>query len=227
MATASMRKADSAGKASASNKGKETTRLLLIEVAEDLFGRHGIDGVSLRTIGRDAGSKNSAIIAYYFGTREGLIEAILDFRMTAIEERRSELIRKADAEGNGTDLTTLLHAQWLPVFEQKNRSGKHSFAHFLGNLARSDWIRLRHKMAPRFPVTGEIVARIRNAVNIEDTDLVGIRLQLAGFLVMGSIELIDLYSEDLIDNRLRKRLFNDAVEMAAQSLIAHAPSDTK
>ena len=201
------------------DRGREETRSLLIEVAEDLFGRFGVDGVSMREIGRASGSRNSSIISYYFGTKELLIESIIDYRMPTIEIRRSELMRQADADGKCSDLRTLLHAQWMPVFEQRNRHGKHSFARFLGNLSRSKWIRVRSDMSPHFPATGRIVDRLQEVMNAEDMDTSGIRLRLCAFLVMGSIELIDLLDDVPVNDEMAVSLFNDAVDMAARSLL--------
>lgn len=51
----------------------------LIEVAERLFGEHGFEGTSVRMIAKEA-DVNIAMISYYFGSKEKMMEAILDLK---------------------------------------------------------------------------------------------------------------------------------------------------
>jgi AcrR family transcriptional regulator len=53
----------------------------LIETAERLFAEKGYAETSIRDIAKEA-SVNSAMISYYFGSKENLIKAILDYRTT-------------------------------------------------------------------------------------------------------------------------------------------------
>ena len=41
--------------------------------AEQLFAAHGVDGVSLRQITREAGQRNTTALQYHFGSRDGLL----------------------------------------------------------------------------------------------------------------------------------------------------------
>ena len=52
------------------------TREKLLDVAEELFARHGLDAVSVRAILRAAGLRNQSALQYHFGGRENLIAAI-------------------------------------------------------------------------------------------------------------------------------------------------------
>jgi AcrR family transcriptional regulator len=52
------------------------TRTLLVDTAITLWAARGIDAVSLREIGLAAGQKNTGVINYYFGDREGLLIAV-------------------------------------------------------------------------------------------------------------------------------------------------------
>ena len=52
---------------------------LLIEVAERLFAEHGFEGTSVRLLASEA-NMNIAMISYYFGSKEKMMEAILDRR---------------------------------------------------------------------------------------------------------------------------------------------------
>jgi len=51
----------------------------ILEVAENLFAEKGFDGTSVRDIAGQAGV-NLAMISYYFGSKEKLMAALIDFR---------------------------------------------------------------------------------------------------------------------------------------------------
>lgn len=51
----------------------------ILTVAEELFGEKGFDGTSVRDIAQKAGV-NLAMISYYFGSKEKLLEALIELR---------------------------------------------------------------------------------------------------------------------------------------------------
>lgn len=51
----------------------------ILQVAETLFAEHGFDGTSIRTISKEAGI-NIAMVSYYFGSKEKLLERLIFFR---------------------------------------------------------------------------------------------------------------------------------------------------
>ena len=51
----------------------------ILTVAEELFGENGFDGTSVRDIAHKAGV-NLAMISYYFGSKEKLLEALIESR---------------------------------------------------------------------------------------------------------------------------------------------------
>ncbi len=61
----------------------------LIEITEALFARNGYSETSIRDIAKAAGV-NSAMISYYFGSKEKLMEAIIDFRTTDLTKLLGE-----------------------------------------------------------------------------------------------------------------------------------------
>jgi AcrR family transcriptional regulator len=60
--------------------------------AERLFAEHGVDGVSLRQITREAGQRNTTAVAYHFGSRDGLLRAVLDHHLGQVALRREALL---------------------------------------------------------------------------------------------------------------------------------------
>ena len=62
------------------------SREKLLHCAEFLFAEHGYDAVSLRSIQQESGI-NIAMISYYFGSKEGLFEAMLKEKFPLIREK--------------------------------------------------------------------------------------------------------------------------------------------
>ena len=59
-------------------------QLQILQVAETLFADKGFDGTSIRDIAKEA-KINIAMVSYYFGSKEQLLEAIILNRATAIK----------------------------------------------------------------------------------------------------------------------------------------------
>ena len=89
----------------------DATRLHLLTTAERLFAERGIAGVSLREIGAAAGQRNNSAIQYHFESKQGLVLAICEQRMLAVNERRLAML---DALA-GDDLRALVEAFVLPL----------------------------------------------------------------------------------------------------------------
>jgi AcrR family transcriptional regulator len=66
----------------------------LVRAAERLLAEKGLGAVSTREIAREAGQKNHSALNYHFGSFDGLISAILDFRMAPLNARRLRLLRE-------------------------------------------------------------------------------------------------------------------------------------
>ncbi len=59
-------------------------QLEILQVAERLFAEDGFDGTSIRTIAREA-NVNIAMISYYFGSKEKLLEALIVHRTSGMK----------------------------------------------------------------------------------------------------------------------------------------------
>src|SRR5262245_22442952 len=60
-------------------------RTKLLDTAERLFAERGITGVSLREITEAAGQRNASVVQYHFGSRAGLVAAVLDRHMEPVD----------------------------------------------------------------------------------------------------------------------------------------------
>src|SRR4030095_7522120 len=130
---------------------REVTRIALIEAAESLFAESGVEAVSTRQIGAAIGLLNSNVVAYYFGGKDALIQAVFRHRLPIIDDRRGELFAEMEAAGDSPTIAKLLRVFALPLFEQMNASGKHSFAGFLAGLERSGMAQARALVSKEYP----------------------------------------------------------------------------
>jgi AcrR family transcriptional regulator len=109
--------------------------LTLILAAERLFARNGLAGVSLRQVNQEAGHRNMSAAHYHFGSREGLVLAVLQHRMRAVDARRAELLARPVTPGREPDLRFYIEAYVLPLAEQlRPRPEGNYYLRFLAQL---------------------------------------------------------------------------------------------
>jgi AcrR family transcriptional regulator len=196
----------------------EATRVALIEAAESLFAQVGVEGVSTRQIGTAIGSSNTNVVAYHFGSKDALILAVYRHRLPAIDARRRVLLAEAEAAGVAADAHALVRAFYLPLFEQTDEAGRHSYARFLAGLERSGLTATRSEVNAEFPETLVLFARLQAYVPEAVRDRYPARMRLITALMTGALQLID---REAAENTIKAlALFEDAVEMAAAALVA-------
>jgi AcrR family transcriptional regulator len=61
----------------------------ILDVAEALFSKHGFDGVSIRSLAKQA-NINIAMVSYYFGSKENLYIAVIERKMVTIRQYLTE-----------------------------------------------------------------------------------------------------------------------------------------
>ena len=72
------------------------TKEQILDAAEQIFGAKGFAGTSLRDITRKAGV-NLAAVNYHFGSKEGLLRAVLDRRISPVNQKRLKLLAQVEA----------------------------------------------------------------------------------------------------------------------------------
>ena len=169
----------------------EATRAALIETAESLFARDGIDAVSLRDIGAAIGSANSNVVGYHFGGRDDLLLAIFRHRLLPIDARRSELLDRAMKASLDGDLSTLLDALWRPLLEQTDANGRRSYAAFLDRIFRSDRLHLRTLVAEDFVVASALSLSIAKACGRALDAAFQTELHIGFAMVTATLHIID------------------------------------
>jgi AcrR family transcriptional regulator len=113
-----------------------SVRERILDVAERLFAEYGINGVGLRAITTEA-KVNLASIAYHFGSKEGLLEAIFAQRAAPIAEERLRLLSACYEAGKKPTLEDLLEAFLRPalVLGMQPQFGGPAFAKLRARLA--------------------------------------------------------------------------------------------
>lgn len=121
-----------------STKDGKDTKTRLIDAAEELFALHGLEGVSTRQITAQAGQRNESAIHYHFGSRQNLIQAIVDRRSQTIERLRNLHLKRLEEEGRLKDMRGLCECIAYPQFDLiKVTGGRRYYVRFIDEVLRS------------------------------------------------------------------------------------------
>ena len=66
-------------------------QIQILEVAETLFAEKGFDGTSIRNIAKEA-KINIAMVSYYFGSKERLLESLIVYRTSDLKNQLEHLL---------------------------------------------------------------------------------------------------------------------------------------
>jgi len=112
------------------------TRSRLLREAERLFARHGVYQATLREITEAADQRNVSALNYHFGSREGIVRAILERHGDPLDaERGRRLVEPVDEMPTPALVAALL----VPLADQ------------LGHPAGRDYLRIVAQLSHRFP----------------------------------------------------------------------------
>lgn len=94
------------------------TRRQLILAGMRLMAKRGFDGVSMRSVNVAAGAKNSSAAHYHFGSKQGLVEAIVDTLSEDVSRVRRPLLEALSkrASANRPSAREIIEAGYLPFF---------------------------------------------------------------------------------------------------------------
>src|SRR5271166_1991773 len=95
-----------------------TTKDRILDAAERLFARDGIEATSLRTITAEAGA-NLAAVNYHFQSKDALVKSVVARRVCPVNERRLALLDACEAAAGDGPLPVeqVLDAFLRPVME--------------------------------------------------------------------------------------------------------------
>ncbi|MFB8275581.1 TetR/AcrR family transcriptional regulator [Nocardia colli] len=106
------------------------SRASLLDAGERLIAERGVE-VPLREIAAAAGHRNNSAVHYYFDSRHGLIEAIVDRRMNWLEERRMHLLATHEADGTAHEINTLVTMLAAPILDLITQDDVTHYGRFL------------------------------------------------------------------------------------------------
>ncbi len=123
----------------------ERSRQAIMDAAEALFAERGYDATSLKEVGERAGTSR-ATPAYFFGSKDGLYEAVLNRAFARAQERIEAAEARALAQGDDLDsrLTELVgsyldfldaNPHFIRLVERESLSGGSRLARNLPHLA--------------------------------------------------------------------------------------------
>jgi AcrR family transcriptional regulator len=92
------------------------TRRALVEAATEAFAERGVYTASLVEVTRRADQRNRGAVHYHFGSREGLLAAVLEQHAAFLAEREGELLAHARTTPDD-DLGPVLEAIVRPAVE--------------------------------------------------------------------------------------------------------------
>jgi AcrR family transcriptional regulator len=190
----------------------------LIEAAEDLYGRHGLDGVSLRQISIAAGTGNNYAVQYHFGDANGLIRAILTKRLPELETKMAHHLAKAKAEGRMGETRALVESLFRPLIEHVNSRGERIHARFLlAILSSPGGVRHFSGLLNMMPIADHVFDLLNLANPGIPRPFLRERQRLITIMVLNSIfNRQGVYKHDKFD----AALIDNALDMASAALVA-------
>ncbi len=91
------------------------TKTRILDTAEKLFAKHGIQGTGLRLISQKAGV-NLAAVNYHFGSKENLVRTVLSRLILPLDQERNRLLEQAEAAAGdaGSRVEDIVRAFLMP-----------------------------------------------------------------------------------------------------------------
>jgi len=126
------------------------TQQRLLDTAERLFAMHGLQAVSLRAINAEAGARNVSAAHYHFGSKEGVVRALVARRMEWVARERMAALDAVEAEAAGgvPSLRALVEAMVLPLLRVLAQGSSH--ATFLARATGEPGLALEQIAPPVF-----------------------------------------------------------------------------
>ncbi len=115
------------------SQDEASPRMRLLDAAEQLLLHSGCDAVSVRAINAEAGM-NPAAVHYHFGSKDALIAALLEDRLTPLwQDDLAELAARRDA-GSAPTVTELVDVVLRPLRQLVEHPHSRLHLHLLARL---------------------------------------------------------------------------------------------
>ncbi|WP_260457306.1 TetR/AcrR family transcriptional regulator [Rhodococcus qingshengii] len=145
-----------------------TSRQAMIEAAEQIIAEQGLHALTLTGVQLAANQSNKSAAKYHFGSHDGLIEALVEARMSPVDARRHEMLGEIARLGTSPTTRQVVEALVRPLAaETLGRPGSR-YARFLVqalfNPALADLIR-KHMRAESYNHVRDLLIELCPAPN--------------------------------------------------------------
>src|SRR5215204_4598777 len=154
------------------------TKLKIIEATERLVSERGIH-VSAREILLEAGSANTAAVAYHFGNKIALLRSVFVVRTEQLEIARAEMLSDLVQREQTTDPRALSEALFLPIANLTDDNGNRLFAAFTFALEQAG---LLEAVAIKTQTRNKLTSLLKNSLPGITTKKFEIYYSLAAFM---------------------------------------------
>ncbi|WP_246207453.1 TetR/AcrR family transcriptional regulator [Bradyrhizobium rifense] len=128
----------------------EQTKDQIKMAAQMLFGRHGIDAVTVQQIVDAAGQRNNAALYYHFRTKEELIRQMVVDGAAVLDARRREMLDDMEKRGGPASIREVMLVLFMPVIELGEDERWRGYIRFISHLQASDPTTLRDALNNRW-----------------------------------------------------------------------------
>jgi AcrR family transcriptional regulator len=113
----------------------DPTKERILDAAEHLFAENGVAATSLRAIMKAAGA-NMAAIHYHFGSREGLLEALMARRAEPVNRRRLEMLDQIERRHPAGPIPAgeIVRAFCAPALDMVNDPARSHVSRLIGRI---------------------------------------------------------------------------------------------
>src|SRR5262249_13620557 len=158
----------------------EATRRKLVDEAAKAFAEHGVFSASLIDITRKAGQRNRGALHYHFGSRAGVLCAVLERHVDFLAAREGELLEIARTRP-ASDVKSVVEAIVRPATELAESGWRgRCFIMILAELVEQDPASLDPQVSTMLARTGgydvyalleKRMAKVKPAVRVERVSL--------------------------------------------------------
>lgn len=132
----------------------------MIEVTERLVAEQGLSALTLRAVQALAHQRNKSAAQYHFGSRAGLIEAVVRARMAPVNERRAQLLDRLEGPDDPAALVDVL----VRPLAEATLTGTSHWARFLVQCGTDPTLAQVVATASEGQAYRECVRRLRGAL---------------------------------------------------------------
>ena len=140
------------------------TKTRILDAAEILFAENGFKETSIHCLARKA-RVNQAAVNYHFGSKDALVEKVIERRLSMISQRRMEKLKQikavAQRQGCRPDVPTLLRAYIEPaLILMEKTSGERYFLLIVGRALAEPDEAIRNIFIRQFEPSFQLLAEL-------------------------------------------------------------------